>query len=236
MFSRVLEAIGSTTTSVQRRTDLLGDMTSGDFRIRQFQWGAVGVIGGVLIGAALIVRGVPVAAGLAAVVLGALAGVLGADRGLTRQCKQRQKEYTAQLPDVVEILALAVASGESIRVAIERVTRIGDGAMVGELRRTMADVHAGTPLTDALDNMGGRAGNRNVARFAEAIITALEQGSGLAGSLHEQARDARDAARRDLLEAGGRAEIAMMLPVVFIIMPLTVVFTVYPALHALNLN
>lgn len=235
-FARVLDAVGSTTTSVERRTHLLGDLTVGDFRIRQLQWGAIGLVIGTLLGFALVVRGVPIVAALAGVVVSVLAGVLGADWALTNRCEQRKKAYTAQLPDVVEVLALAVASGESIRVAIDRVTRIGEGEMVGELRRTMADVHAGTALTDALYDMGSRSGNRNVARFAEAVVTALEQGSGLASSLHAQARDARDASRRDLLEAGGKAEIAMMMPVVFIIMPLTVVFTVYPALQALRLT
>ncbi len=234
VFANILEAVGSTTMSVERRTNLLGDMTVGDFRIRQLQSGAIGLVAGALIGFSLITRGVPVLVALTAVLIGVLAGVLGADWGLTHRCEKRKKAYTAQLPDVVEILALAVASGESIRVAIDRVCHIGEGEMVAELRRTMADVHAGTPFTDALDEMGNRSGNRNVARFAEAVVTALEQGSGLAGSLHSQARDARDAARRDLLEAGGKAEIAMMMPVVFIIMPLTVVFTVYPALQALR--
>lgn len=55
---------------------------------------------------------------------------------------------------------------------------------------------------------------------------AVEQGS-LARSLRAQAHDARDAARRSLLEIGGKAEIAIVIPVVFIIMPLTVVFTVF---------
>lgn len=233
--AQLLETVGSTTASVQRRTELLGDHSVSDFRIRQLQWGAVGFAIGAVLAFSLLVRGISVIVALLAVVVSTLVAVLGADWDLTNRCEKRKKAYTAQLPDVVEILALAVASGESIRVAIERVTHIGDGEMITELRRTMAEVHAGTPLTDALTDMANRCGNRNVARFAEAVVTALEQGSGLAGSLHAQARDARDAARRDLLEAGGKAEIAMMIPVIFIILPLTVLFTVYPALQALRL-
>lgn len=232
--TRVLDAVGSTTSSVERRVHMLGTMTVTDFRVRQLQWASIGLAFGCVLAFALIVRGVPLVAGILGVLVCTAAGVLGADWALSKQVDQRSRAYTAQLPDVVEILALAVASGESIRVAIERVCLIGSGDMVDELRRTMSEVHAGQSLTTALTDMGNRSANRNVARFAEAIVTALEQGSGLSGSLHLQARDARDAARRDLLEAGGKAEIAMMIPVVFIIMPLTVVFTVFPALHALT--
>ncbi|VEI13956.1 type II secretion system F family protein [Trueperella bialowiezensis] len=236
VFNNVLETIGSTTSSVERRTNLLGTITPGDFRIRQLQWAGLGFVCGALAGFSLVTRGLPTIAAIGAVVLCAAAGVLGADWYLSKQCEQRKKAYTAQLPDVVEMLALAVAAGEPIRVAIERVTHVGDGEMVTELRRTMADVHAGASLVRALTDMGERCDNRNVARFTEAVVAALEQGSGLASSLHAQARDARDAARRDLLEAGGKAEIAMMMPVVFIIMPITVVFTVFPALQALRLT
>ncbi|MEW6902588.1 type II secretion system F family protein [Trueperella pyogenes] len=232
--AKILDAVGSTHASVERRTHLLGDLTTADFRIRQLQWASSGFVSGALVAFALVVRGVPVVIALVAVVIGAGAGMLGADWRLSKRVANRQKAYTAQLPDVVEILALAVASGESIRAAIDRVCVIGEGEMVAELSRTMSEVHAGQPLTAALIDMGNRSGNRNVARFSEAIVAAVEQGSGLAGSLHAQAHDARDAARRDLLEIGGKAEIAMMIPVVFIIMPLTVVFTVFPALHTLN--
>lgn len=53
--------------------------------------------------------------------------------------------------------------------------------------------------------------------------------------LRAQAVDARDAGRRQLLEAGGRKEIAMMVPVVFLILPVTVVFAFYPGIVGLSL-
>lgn len=236
LVAKALDAVGSTNASVERRTNLLGDLSLSDFRVRQLQWGTAGFAFGALLVFALVMRGAPVVVALVSIALSLGAGVLGADWDLSARVRRRQKAYTAQLPDVVEILALAAASGESVRVAIERVCAIGEGEIVDELRRTMSEVHAGQPLTGALSEMGQRSGNRHVARFSEAIVTALEQGSGLAASLHAQACDTRDAARRELLETGGKAEIAMMVPVVFIIMPLTVVFTVFPALQALNLN
>ena len=43
------------------------------------------------------------------------------------------------------------------------------------------------------------------------------------------------AVRRQLMEAGGRKEISMMIPVVFLILPVTVLFTLYPGLRALTM-
>ena len=38
------------------------------------------------------------------------------------------------------------------------------------------------------------------------------------------------------MEAGGKKEIAMMVPVVFLVLPVTVLFAVYPGLAVLSLD
>ena len=40
--------------------------------------------------------------------------------------------------------------------------------------------------------------------------------------------------KRQLLEAGGKKEIAMMVPVVFIILPITILFALFPGLIAIT--
>lgn len=53
--------------------------------------------------------------------------------------------------------------------------------------------------------------------------------------MRAQAQDARDASKQALIELGGRREITMMIPVVFLVLPVTVAFAVYPGLSSLNL-
>ena len=48
--------------------------------------------------------------------------------------------------------------------------------------------------------------------------------------LRAQAADVREAGKRRLLEAGGRKEIQMMVPVVFLVLPVTVLFALFPGL------
>ena len=52
--------------------------------------------------------------------------------------------------------------------------------------------------------------------------------------LRAQAVDVREVGKRALLEAGGRKEISMMVPVVFLILPVTVMFALYPGLVTLG--
>ena len=59
-------------------------------------------------------------------------------------------------------------------------------------------------------------------------MVAIERGTPLAEVLRAQATDVREYSKRALLEAGGRKELQMMVPVVFLILPVTVLFALYP--------
>lgn len=227
------EAIGSTAATVAARCEALGTLTPLQFRARQLQWAA----GGAIL-ALVCVLASGGAGGLAlALVLPALAclgGAVAADVGLKRQVEGKERRLAQELPDVAEFLALSVGAGESVRAGLERVAGMGTGFFVGEIDRILRDVRAGAALTDALARFQGRCGSQPVLRFVDALIASLDRGTSLAGVLHAQAADARSSARRELLEAGGRKEIAMMVPVVFVILPTTVVFTLFPGIAAMS--
>ena len=69
---------------------------------------------------------------------------------------------------------------------------------------------------------------RSLRRFVDGVVIAVQRGTPLADVLRAQAQDVREEGRRALMEAGGRKEIAMMVPVVFLILPVTVLFAVFP--------
>ena len=66
------------------------------------------------------------------------------------------------------------------------------------------------------------------------MVIAIERGTPLADVLRAQAVDVRETGKRALLEAGGKKEIAMMVPVVFLVLPITVVFALFPGLISIT--
>ena len=96
-------------------------------------------------------------------------------------------------------------------------------------------MRTGTPVASAFDDYAARTGIPVVARFASGLAVAVERGTPLADVLHAQAADVREAQRRALIESGGRREIAMMVPVVFLVLPTTVMFAFWPGLVGLRL-
>jgi len=73
-----------------------------------------------------------------------------------------------------------------------------------------------------------------LARFLDGMAVAIERGTPLADVLRAQAADVRALSKRQLLESGGRKEIAMMVPVVFLVLPITILFALYPGLLAIT--
>ncbi len=229
-----VESLGSSRASVARRLAIIGEQTVADFRLVQAQWAGGGLVIGAALGALSVSRGFSPLMVVVLAIFRAVCGALWADSRLTATAQSTSRMLTRQLPDVIELIALAVSAGEAVRPALERVVRLGQGPLIEHLRIALSHVHAGASLTQALTDLAIRTNNRNVSRFTDSLITAMEQGGGLAHTLHNQARDARDASRRELLEEGGKAEISMMIPVVFLILPITVLFTIFPALQHLN--
>ena len=231
--ARLIDRLLGGRSAVRRRLDALAtDTTVEDFRVEQVVWGGLG-----LLGAALVATVGSVAAGGVNVLsvgllclAGLLGGVLGRDWWLTQQVQHREELLLAEFPVVAELLALAVAAGESPTAAIARVTRLSGGELARELGSALGRPRAGVPLVEALQQVADRTSLDALARFVDGLLVAIERGTPLAEVLRAQAADVREAGKRRLLEAGGRKEIAMMVPVVFLVLPVTVLFALFPGL------
>jgi tight adherence protein C len=218
---------------VRRRLDALGaDTTVEDFRVEQVVWGGLGLLGAALVAAAgsALAGSVNVLSVVLLGIGGLVGGVLGRDWWLTQQVQRREELLLAEFPVVAELLALAVTAGESPTAAIARVTRLSGGELARELSATLGRARAGVPLVEALQQLADRTSLDALARFVDGLVVAIERGTPLAEVLRAQAADVREAGKRQLLEAGGRKEIAMMVPVVFLVLPVTVMFALFPGL------
>jgi tight adherence protein C len=126
--------------------------------------------------------------------------------------RRRLARLTAELPVILEFLALSLSAGEGVLDALRRVARTGRGELAAELRDAVAAVGAGVPLPEALARLDRELGLPPLSRALEQLIGALERGAPLGEVLRAQAQDARDGTRRALLESAGRKEIAMLVP------------------------
>ncbi|HWH27373.1 MAG TPA: type II secretion system F family protein [Mycobacteriales bacterium] len=236
--SRFVERWVGGTGSVRRRLEQLGtDMTLEQFRAEQVIWGGFGLAAALALGLVGVLSGSgggPLALLGSALAL-TLGGVLGRDRWLTTQVRRREERMLEEFPTVAELLALAVTAGEGPVGALERVHRISAGELSRELGRALGEARAGASLVQALEGVASRTSLAPLARFVDGVAIAVERGTPLADVLRAQAVDVRELGKRQLLESAGRREIAMMVPVVFLVLPVTVVFALFPGFYGITL-
>lgn len=235
---RALERWGTSTGEVARRLRRAGSAQSVDqYRASQVLWGVAGLVAGLVGAGALLAwrSSSPVALTVLTLVCG-IAGLLAREQALSRRIAQREARILAELPTIAELLALSVSAGEGALGALERVSRTASGALAAEIRDVVAATRSGVPLAEALRSLADASELPALRRFVDTIASAVERGTPLADVLRAQADDVRVVGRQHLMEEGGRREILMMIPVVFLILPVTVVFAVFPGAIAINLG
>lgn len=169
------------------------------------------------------------------VAIAGLAGYLARDRYLGLQEARYRMEVVAVLPVALDLMTLSLIGGETIPLACARVGAALPGPLGEHLSRVVSDTRAGASTAEALEDLARRVPEPAVERLVDALCVALDKGAPLAETLRAQADDLRTASRQTLLELGGRREILMLLPVVFLIMPVIVVFILFPGLVSLDL-
>ncbi|PJJ62376.1 type II secretion system F family protein [Compostimonas suwonensis] len=198
-------------------------------RNRQLVWAGGGLLAGVvLVVAASASVGSHPLAGVLVPVVATVMAFTACDHLLRRRATRRLGRIREEFPTVLEMITLSLSAGEGIFDAIRRVSAASGGELAREFRAVVAAVHAGVPLSDALVDLEHRLGLPVVTRCVEQLVAALERGSPLVDVLRAQVGDAREQAKRELLELAGTKEVAMMIPLVFLILPQTVLFALLP--------
>lgn len=207
------------------------------FRSRQLAWALAGAALGILASLALAdSQPLPLIVHGFVVMVFAAIGMLACDHLLQRSAAARLNRMASELPTVLEFLTLSMSAGEGVLDAIRRVSRISRGELATELGRVIAEVNTGLPFSESLTRMSEGMQLPALTRCVEQTTGALERGTPLAEVFRAQAQDSREDAKRQLIEIAGRKEVAMLIPLVFLILPTTIVFAIFPGILVLQVG
>ena len=153
-----------------------------------------------------------------------------------RLSKKAQIEMANELPAIAEVFSILVSGGESLPVALNRVAQRATGSLATVIQHSVAELRQGSGLVVALDTLAREAGVSEVRRFCDSLIVALERGTSFSDVLGRQIQEIRSRQHAKLLTAAGRAEVGLLIPVVFLILPISVLFALWPSYLSLNLS
>ena len=148
--------------------------------------------------------------------------------------KKSRAKIESEFPLVVELFAILLAGNMSPANALFHVNESLEGEFAKFLRVTLAQLQNGIALSSALDELSSRVGSPMVRRFCDSLLIAMERGSPLVDVVNRQVEEIRNEQKARLLAGAGKAEIALMIPVVFLILPISVLFALWPSYVSLG--
>jgi tight adherence protein C len=150
--------------------------------------------------------------------------------------RKRNLQILFELPDFLELLSVALSSGESIFLSLKRIASRMNGLISKELQVALKALEFGSDIESELIALSKRLPQQQLVESCNKIIVALKRGTPLASMLLNQAETVRQQVINELIKAAGKNETRMLIPLVFLILPVTVLFAVYPSLQLLNLS
>ena len=122
----------------------------------------------------------------------------------------------------------------NLNVGISAKQRIGRPAPHRSLMReaiaqVLRLVEAGKSIELALDEVVMSIGSEQLRRFSDAVILGVERGSSMGQSLRNLIGETRNQSKIRIMQRAGKAEIQLLVPVVFLILPISVMFAVWPS-------
>lgn len=220
-------------TRVRARLAQLGrENEYENFRIHQCSWSIVGA------GVSLVLA---ILAGTSLLFAMFVSGSLGIavyiliDRQLSKDVVRYRRTIESEFASIIEMLTLALSAGETPLSALTRISQRCHGLLATEFVHVIDSVRSGKSFYESLDALGRRVDSVLIRRFVDSLVTAMVRGAPLVEVLQRHASEARQNQRNILMDKAGKAEMSMMVPVVFLILPISVLFALWPSLTHLNL-
>ena len=147
----------------------------------------------------------------------------------TAEQRAQQRQFDADLPFAVDLMAVALRAGAAPDAAARLVAEIVGGPVGDRLGRVERALRLGADTTEAWAHLGATDGATRVARAADRI---RRNGAGLAGSLLRVADDLRTDALFAAEARARRAGVLIVLPLGLCFLPAFVLTGLAPVIVA----
>jgi len=152
-----------------------------------------------------------------------------------RRIKNREREMVeSEFPLIVELFAILISGGMSPSTALARISERGDGQFISLLRPLVDEMRNGLNLAQALDILNRQVDSAIIRRFCDSLAISIERGSSLIDVVGRHVEEVRQAQRILISDRASKAEIALMVPIVFLILPISILFALWPSYYSLG--
>ena len=152
-----------------------------------------------------------------------------------RKSKKRERiAIEVEFPLIVELFAILIGGGMSPSSALALISEKGSGAFIEILRPIVREMREGLNLAQALDILNRQIDSPMIRRFCDSLAISVERGTSLIEVVGRQVEEVRQAQKIGISERASKAELALMVPVVFLILPISILFALWPSYYSLG--
>ena len=148
---------------------------------------------------------------------------------------KREISNNNEVATIATLIAVGVDAGLSLSAAIEAAVADAKGSVADRFRRLIGSLDLGGNLPDELSIMRNGASGP-LAELVVKLQIALEFGSPVAEQLQQFSASLRATINHQRFTMAAKQENTMLLPLVFLILPVSILFAIFPSMQYLNLN
>lgn len=154
-------------------------------------------------------------------------------RKITRT-EVKQSEINEELVSILQMLSIMVSAGESPMSAMKYVSKRSEGIFPSLIKQSFMKYEDGRTLTQTLDFIATATGSSQVRRLTNSIQIAIHRGTPILEVLNNQVLALNKQINFNLMKLSGKSEITLLIPVVFLILPVSISFAIWPSIYGLN--
>ncbi len=154
-------------------------------------------------------------------------------RKITRT-EVKQSEINEELVSILQMLSIMVSAGESPMSAMKYVSKRSEGILPSLIKQSFMKYEDGRTLTQTLDFIATATGSSQVRRLTNSIQIAIHRGTPILEVLNNQVLALNKQINFNLMKLSGKSEITLLIPVVFLILPVSISFAIWPSIYGLN--
>ena len=154
-------------------------------------------------------------------------------RKITRT-EVKQSEINAELVSILQMLSIMISAGESPMSAMKYVSKRSEGILPSLIKQSFMKYEDGRTLTQTLDFIATATGSSQVRRLTNSVQIAIHRGTPILEVLNNQVLALNKQINFNLMKLSGKSEITLLIPVVFLILPVSISFAIWPSIYGLN--
>lgn len=145
-----------------------------------------------------------------------------------------QAELNQELSKMLQMLSIMISAGESSVAALKYISERSSGRLTALIKASLENYKNNGNLFSTLEYLSSATNSAQVRRLLNAVRVSSERGSPILDTLQNQVRSLNKEIKVNLLNKAGKSEIALLVPVVFLILPTSILFAVWPSIYGLS--